>query len=158
MFNVPKTELSGSLSENRSSTATIALKVRRCGRFGMYCSRRPLKCTVGNAGTEFNYEAATGLMTLTIPVREEEMYKWPIEVQVYYDTALAYPVQSPGVLGIQPDIVKDSLAVHGLGLVHPKKSSISTKSFMLIWLHVELMESKSMCRTSSKLLVQHTFS
>lgn len=39
----------------------------------------------------------------------------------HYDTALAYPVQSPGVLGNQPDVVMDSLAVHGLGLVHPKK-------------------------------------
>ncbi|XP_052175476.1 probable galactinol--sucrose galactosyltransferase 2 [Diospyros lotus] len=39
----------------------------------------------------------------------------------HYDTALAYPVQSPGVLGNQPDIVMDSLAVQGLGLVHPKK-------------------------------------
>ncbi|CAI9761153.1 unnamed protein product [Fraxinus pennsylvanica] len=39
----------------------------------------------------------------------------------HYDTTLAYPVQSPGVLGNQPDIVMDSLAVHGLGLVHPKK-------------------------------------
>ncbi|KAK7336568.1 hypothetical protein VNO77_17113 [Canavalia gladiata] len=39
----------------------------------------------------------------------------------HYDTALAYPVQSPGVLGNQPDIVIDSLTVHGLGLVHPKK-------------------------------------
>lgn len=39
----------------------------------------------------------------------------------HYETALAYPVQSPGVLGNQPDIVMDSLAVHGLGLVHPKK-------------------------------------
>ncbi|XP_043690905.1 probable galactinol--sucrose galactosyltransferase 2 isoform X3 [Telopea speciosissima] len=39
----------------------------------------------------------------------------------HYDTALAYPVQSPGVMGNQPDIVMDSLAVHGLGLVPPKK-------------------------------------
>ncbi|KAL5986681.1 putative galactinol--sucrose galactosyltransferase 2 [Asimina triloba] len=39
----------------------------------------------------------------------------------HYDTALAYPVQSPGVMGNQPDIVMDSLSVHGLGLVHPKK-------------------------------------
>lgn len=39
----------------------------------------------------------------------------------HYDAALAYPVSSPGVLGNQPDIVMDSLAVHGLGLVHPKK-------------------------------------
>ncbi|KAK1357631.1 hypothetical protein POM88_050887 [Heracleum sosnowskyi] len=39
----------------------------------------------------------------------------------HYDSALAYPVQSPGVLGNQPDIVMDSLFVQGLGLVHPKK-------------------------------------
>lgn len=39
----------------------------------------------------------------------------------HYDTSLAYPVQSPGVMGNQPDIVMDSLSVHGLGLVHPKK-------------------------------------
>ena len=39
----------------------------------------------------------------------------------HYETRLAYPVQSPGILGNQPDIVMDSLAVHGLGLVNPKK-------------------------------------
>ncbi|KAL9232564.1 hypothetical protein vseg_007663 [Gypsophila vaccaria] len=39
----------------------------------------------------------------------------------HYDSSLAYPVQSPGVLGNQPDVVMDSLSVHGLGLVHPKK-------------------------------------
>lgn len=39
----------------------------------------------------------------------------------HYDTALAYPVQSPGVKGNQPDIVMDSLSILGLGLVHPKK-------------------------------------
>lgn len=39
----------------------------------------------------------------------------------HYDTALAYPVQSPGVTGNQPDIVMDSLSIYGLGLVPPKK-------------------------------------
>ncbi|XP_010937013.1 probable galactinol--sucrose galactosyltransferase 2 [Elaeis guineensis] len=39
----------------------------------------------------------------------------------HYESTLAYPVTSPGVTGNQPDIVMDSLAVHGLGLVHPKK-------------------------------------
>lgn len=39
----------------------------------------------------------------------------------HYDTALAYPVQSPGVIGNQPDIVMDSLSVYGLGLVPPKR-------------------------------------
>jgi len=75
-------ELTTSLSENRSPTATIALKVRGCGRFGAYSSQRPLKCTVGNVFTDFNYDSATGLVTLTLPVPVEEMYRWPVEIQV----------------------------------------------------------------------------
>ncbi|KAF9615660.1 hypothetical protein IFM89_025646 [Coptis chinensis] len=39
----------------------------------------------------------------------------------HYDSALTYPVQSPGVKGNQLDIVMDSVSVHGLGLVQPKK-------------------------------------
>jgi raffinose synthase len=39
-----------------------------------------------------------------------------------YEPALAYPVQSPGVTGNQPDIVMDSLSELGLGLVHPRKA------------------------------------
>lgn len=38
-----------------------------------------------------------------------------------YDPSLAYPVQSPGVQGNQPDIVMDSLTLQALGLIHPKK-------------------------------------
>lgn len=76
------TELTSSLSENRSPSATIALKVRGCGRFGAYSSQRPLKCRVGNAETDFNYDSATGLVTFKIPISEEEMYRWPLEIQV----------------------------------------------------------------------------
>lgn len=75
-------ELTTALSENRSPTATIALKVRGCGRFGAYSSQRPLKCTVGGVETEFNYDSATGLMTVSLPIPEEEMYRWPVEIQV----------------------------------------------------------------------------
>ncbi|KAI9080741.1 hypothetical protein K1719_037254 [Acacia pycnantha] len=70
------------LSSNRSATATIALKVRGSGRFGVYSSQRPLKCVVGEAETDFDYDSATGLVTLTIPLPSEEMYKWPIQIQV----------------------------------------------------------------------------
>ncbi|KAJ7976799.1 Alkaline alpha-galactosidase seed imbibition protein [Quillaja saponaria] len=76
------TELTASLSENRSATATIALKVRGCGRFGVYSSQRPLKCTVGNAETVYSYDSETGLVTLTIPVPGEEMYRWQVEIKV----------------------------------------------------------------------------
>ncbi|XP_006489932.2 probable galactinol--sucrose galactosyltransferase 2 [Citrus sinensis] len=75
-------ELTTSLSDNRSPTATISLKVRGCGRFGIYSSQRPLKCTVGSIQTDFTYDSATGLMTMTLPVPEEEMYRWPVEIQV----------------------------------------------------------------------------
>ncbi|XP_056158815.1 probable galactinol--sucrose galactosyltransferase 2 [Syzygium oleosum] len=75
-------ELTTALSENRSPTATIALKVRGCGQFGAYSSQRPLKCTVGGVETEFNYDSATGLMTVSLPIPEEEMYRWPVEIQV----------------------------------------------------------------------------
>ncbi|GAV57293.1 Raffinose_syn domain-containing protein [Cephalotus follicularis] len=75
-------ELTTALSENRSSTATIALKVRGCGRFGAYSSQRPLKCTVGNTETDFSYDAATGLVTLALPLPEEEMYRWSVEIRV----------------------------------------------------------------------------
>ncbi|PIN06744.1 Galactinol--sucrose galactosyltransferase [Handroanthus impetiginosus] len=88
-FEVQKTNevLDGSiesevLSENRLPAATVTLKVRGCGRFGVYCSQKPLKINVGNNETGFNYEAETGLVTLTIPVPEEDMYRWPIEIQV----------------------------------------------------------------------------
>ncbi|KAG5552429.1 hypothetical protein RHGRI_010489 [Rhododendron griersonianum] len=75
-------ELSTSLSRNRSPTATISLKARGCGRFGSYSSQVPLKCKVGNNEVDFEYEPATGLLTFVIPVPEEEMYKWQIEIQV----------------------------------------------------------------------------
>ncbi|KAL2466089.1 putative galactinol--sucrose galactosyltransferase 2 [Abeliophyllum distichum] len=71
-----------SLRENTLPTATIALKVRGCGRLGVYCSQRPIKCMVGNTFTEINYEGTTGLVTMTIPVQQEEMYRWPIEIQI----------------------------------------------------------------------------
>ncbi|KAJ4706423.1 Alkaline alpha-galactosidase seed imbibition protein [Melia azedarach] len=75
-------ELTASLSDNRSPTATISLKVRGCGRFGVYSSQRPLKCSVGNADNEFTYDSATGLVTMTLPAAAEEMYRWPVEIQV----------------------------------------------------------------------------
>ncbi|CAJ2671440.1 unnamed protein product [Trifolium pratense] len=71
-----------SLSPNRKTTATIALKARGSGKFGVYSSQCPLKCTVDGAVTDFNYESDTGLTTFSIPVPQEEMYKWLIEIQV----------------------------------------------------------------------------
>lgn len=75
-------ELTTSLSGNRSPMAIIALKVRGCGKFGAYSSQCPLKCIVGDVETEFSYDSDSGLLTMTLQVPREEMYRWPVEIQV----------------------------------------------------------------------------
>lgn len=75
-------ELTTSLSPNRMTTATIALKVRGSGKFGVYSSQHPLKCAVDGVETNFNYDSENGLITFYIPVPQEEMYKWLIEIEV----------------------------------------------------------------------------
>lgn len=75
-------ELTTSLNPNRTTTATIALKVRGSGKFGVYSSQRPLKCAVDGTETDFDYNSENGLTTFYIPVPQEDMYKWLIEIQV----------------------------------------------------------------------------
>ena len=75
-------ELTTSLSPNRTTTATIALKVRGSGKFGVYSSQRPVKCAVDGAETDFDYNSENGLTTFSIPVPKEDMYKWLIKIQV----------------------------------------------------------------------------
>lgn len=75
-------EQTTSLSPNRMTTATIALRVRGSGKFGVYSSQRPLKCRVNGTETDFDYNSENGLTTFSIPVPQEDMYKWLIEIQV----------------------------------------------------------------------------
>ncbi|CAL9052449.1 unnamed protein product [Musa banksii] len=70
------------LSTNRRSTATVALRVRGRGRFGAYSSQRPLRCTLDSSDVEFSYDEGTGLVTINFPVPEKEMYKWSLQIQV----------------------------------------------------------------------------
>ncbi|KAK4392452.1 putative galactinol--sucrose galactosyltransferase 2 [Sesamum angolense] len=70
-------------SGDRIPVATVTLKVRGCGRFGVYCSQRPLKCTVDNTESEFNYDDATGLMRSL-----SERSPWPDEVVSAFASAL----------------------------------------------------------------------
>ncbi|CAL9164543.1 probable galactinol--sucrose galactosyltransferase 2 [Musa acuminata AAA Group] len=70
------------LSTNRRSTATVALRVRGRGRFGAYSSQRPLRCTLDSSDVEFSYDEGTGLVTINFPVPEKEMYKWSLRIQV----------------------------------------------------------------------------
>lgn len=65
------------------ATATLVIKLRGCGRFGAYSSQKPIKCTLDASEVVFDYDSATGLMTVEIPVPEEkEMYKWTLEIIV----------------------------------------------------------------------------
>lgn len=75
-------ELTTSHSPNRTTTATIGLKVRGSGKFGVYSSQCPLKCAVDGTETDFDYNSENGLTTFYIPVPQEDMYKWLIEIQV----------------------------------------------------------------------------
>lgn len=74
----PSTPLTG----KPQVTATVSFKVRGCGRFGAYSSQCPLKCTVDGLDTEFSYDGSCGLVTVMVPVAQEEMYKWCIEITV----------------------------------------------------------------------------
>ncbi|GJN22924.1 hypothetical protein PR202_gb10533 [Eleusine coracana subsp. coracana] len=60
----------------------VVLRVRGCGRFGAYCSRRPARCALDAEEVEFSYDADSGLVALHIPVPEQEFYRWTLEIQV----------------------------------------------------------------------------
>ncbi|CAN6197269.1 unnamed protein product [Urochloa humidicola] len=62
--------------------AVAEMRVRGCGRFGAYCSRRPARCVVDAAEVEFGYDAETGMVTVELPVPEKEMYRWMLEIVV----------------------------------------------------------------------------
>jgi raffinose synthase len=75
----------GGFNSNKSEkaiTASISLRVKGSGRFGVYSSQKPLKCVVDDNETEFNYESESGLTTFYIPVPVEDMYIWPISIHV----------------------------------------------------------------------------
>ncbi|XP_062212783.1 probable galactinol--sucrose galactosyltransferase 2 [Phragmites australis] len=68
--------------EGTDGTAAVVLRVHGCGRFGAYCSQRPARCTLDAAEVEFSYDADTGLVALYIPVPEQELYRWTLEILV----------------------------------------------------------------------------
>ncbi|XP_076958441.1 putative galactinol--sucrose galactosyltransferase 2 [Bidens hawaiensis] len=69
-------------SQTRPVTAIVSLKVRGCGRCGVYSSQQPLKCAIDDVDTEFSYDSTNGLVTVMVPVAKEDMYKWSIEIIV----------------------------------------------------------------------------
>ncbi|XP_052146500.1 probable galactinol--sucrose galactosyltransferase 2 [Oryza glaberrima] len=69
-------------AEAEAEAAVVRLRVRGCGRFGAYSSRRPARCALDAAEVEFSYDADTGLVALDVPVPAHELYKWTVEIQV----------------------------------------------------------------------------
>lgn len=74
-------EQRSSLSNTISSTV-IKLKVRGCGRLGVFSSQSPSKCTIDGAEADFQYDSETGLLTISLPVPQEELYRWSVEIQI----------------------------------------------------------------------------
>ncbi|XP_011084119.1 probable galactinol--sucrose galactosyltransferase 6 [Sesamum indicum] len=47
--------------------ALVSMEVKGCGRFGAYSSSKPKRCTVGSSGVDFEFNSASGLVTLYLP-------------------------------------------------------------------------------------------
>ncbi|KAI3820437.1 hypothetical protein L1987_07984 [Smallanthus sonchifolius] len=75
----------GAISELRyemEKQGNVELKVRGCGVFGAYSSRKPIRVTIDSEETEFGYEERSGFISIKLSVPEKEMYLWDIIIQV----------------------------------------------------------------------------
>ncbi|XP_012464745.2 probable galactinol--sucrose galactosyltransferase 1 [Gossypium raimondii] len=72
----------GAIKDFRYHHANIDMKIRGCGVFGAYSSTRPKRITVETEEVSFEYEDASGLVTLSLRVPEEELYVWSIAIEV----------------------------------------------------------------------------
>ncbi|MBA0873461.1 hypothetical protein Goshw_002517 [Gossypium schwendimanii] len=72
----------GAIKDFRYHHANIDMKIRGCGVFGAYSSTRPKRITVEMEEVSFEYEDASGLVTLSLRVPDEELYVWSIAIEV----------------------------------------------------------------------------
>ncbi|XP_073278885.1 probable galactinol--sucrose galactosyltransferase 6 isoform X2 [Primulina huaijiensis] len=75
----------GQKVENLSGdvVAVVSVDVKGCGRFGAYSSVKPISCSVGSSGVEFEYDATSGLVTLNLqdmPPVDQKVHKIEIEL------------------------------------------------------------------------------
>ncbi|GJR69478.1 probable galactinol--sucrose galactosyltransferase 6 isoform X1 [Tanacetum coccineum] len=54
------------LAKKDDSLAIVSMKVKGCGRFGMYSTAKPRRCVVGPSEVEFVYDSDCGLLTLDL--------------------------------------------------------------------------------------------
>ncbi|XP_057768021.1 probable galactinol--sucrose galactosyltransferase 6 [Salvia miltiorrhiza] len=72
-------------AENLSSeaVAVVSIEAKGCGRFGAYSSTKPRKCKVGDEIVDFEYDSASGLVTLNLlemPREDQKVHKIEIEL------------------------------------------------------------------------------
>ncbi|CAI9760352.1 unnamed protein product [Fraxinus pennsylvanica] len=70
------------LNCEKDKTGTVCLKVRGCGLFGAYSSVRPKRITVDAEELKFEYEEASGFVTLSLSIPEKELYLWNVCVEL----------------------------------------------------------------------------
>lgn len=70
------------LNYEPENTACVHMKVRGCGPFGAYSSVKPKRIAVDNKEVDFEYEEATGFVTVALSVPEKELYLWDVIVQL----------------------------------------------------------------------------
>ncbi|ONM31480.1 hypothetical protein ZEAMMB73_Zm00001d040516 [Zea mays] len=58
----------------------VALRFHGCSRFGAYCSQEPARCLLDSTKVEFSYDADTGLVSVALPMLEQELYQWTLEI------------------------------------------------------------------------------
>ncbi|RVW50133.1 putative galactinol--sucrose galactosyltransferase 1 [Vitis vinifera] len=70
------------LKYERERNATVGMKVRGSGIFGVYSSSRPKRIIVDTEEMKFEYEEGSGLTTIDLKIPEEEMYLWNITIEL----------------------------------------------------------------------------
>ncbi|KAE9614720.1 hypothetical protein Lal_00036092 [Lupinus albus] len=70
----------GAVKEFNCGSKNVVIKVRGCGQFGAYSSRRPKLVKVDSEVVEFRYEEESGLVTIDLRVPEKELYQWSISI------------------------------------------------------------------------------
>lgn len=71
--------------ENLSTeaVAVVSMEVKGCGRFGVYSSVKPRKCSVGGDMVDFSYDSQSGLLTLNLdamPPADQKVHSIEVEV------------------------------------------------------------------------------
>lgn len=84
-YQAEESIVGGGRAENLSSeaVAVVSLEAKGCGRFGAYSSTKPRKCKVGSEVVDFEYDTASGLVTLNLlemPREDEKVHKIEIEL------------------------------------------------------------------------------